>query len=170
VRARLRVRGLQADLYRNMLFVQIIFENMCNNIMTFHNAVLLQVVEKYFEMLQEDLLTLVQMKFFIYLLWNIAVCINTNKKSVILLSWNWTGAKLSNIWIIRLYLYRPKFLQVIFCCCSYGELYNLSYSIWISPTSAGLGSSGYSSVFWSLRSWRSCWSKTKGVSRYCNDW
>jgi len=41
---------------------------MCNNIMTVHNALLLQIVEKSFEMLQDDLLTLVQMKFFIYLL------------------------------------------------------------------------------------------------------
>jgi len=64
----LRVRGLQANVYRNMLYVQIIFENMCNNIMTFHNAVLLQTVEKSFEMLQEELLTLVQIKFFIYFL------------------------------------------------------------------------------------------------------
>lgn len=59
---------LQANVYRNVLSVQIIFENMCNNIMSFHNAVLLQIVEKSFEMLQEELLTLVQMKFFIYLL------------------------------------------------------------------------------------------------------
>jgi hypothetical protein len=41
---------------------------MWNNIVTFHNAVLLQIVEKSFEMLQEELLTLVQMKFFIYFL------------------------------------------------------------------------------------------------------
>ena len=47
--------------------------------MTFHNAILLRIVEKSFEMLQEDLLILVQMKFFIYFLWNIAVYINTKK-------------------------------------------------------------------------------------------
>lgn len=64
----LRVRGLQANVYRNMLPVQIIFESMCDNIMTFHNAILLRIVEKSFEMLQEDLLILVQMKFFIYFL------------------------------------------------------------------------------------------------------
>jgi hypothetical protein len=124
--------------------------------MTFYNALLLQIVEKSFEMLQDDLLTLVQMKFFIYLLWKIALCIT--KKSVILLSWNWTGAELLNICIIRLYLYQPKFLEIIFCYCSYRGLYNLSeeYSIWIFPSSAGLSSSGYSSVFWSFCSWRSC--------------
>ena len=76
----LRVRGLQANMHRNMLSVHIIFENMYNNIMTFHNAVWLQIVEKSFVMLHEDLLILVQIKFFIYLLWNIALCINTKKK------------------------------------------------------------------------------------------
>jgi len=52
----LRVRGLQANVYRNMLSVQIIFENMCNNIMTLHYAVFTSdCVEKSFEMLQKDM-------------------------------------------------------------------------------------------------------------------
>lgn len=37
----LGVRELQANVYRNMLSVKIIFENMCNNIMACRNAVLL---------------------------------------------------------------------------------------------------------------------------------
>ena len=52
-------------------------------------------------------------------------------------------------WIIRHYLYWPKFLQVIFCYCSYTRATQLSkgYFIRIGTSSVGSGLSGPFSVF-----------------------
>ena len=74
-----------------------------------------------------------------------------------------TGSELLNIpdyqmvpnyrifWIIRWYPYWRKFLQVVFCYCSYTwsvqDNQSQEYSIWISPSSAGSGSSGLFSKF-----------------------
>jgi len=75
--------------------------------------------------------------------------------------------------IIMGYLYWPKFIQVIFCNCSFswtiqllrGVFYlDISFICWFRVIRV------FFCVCWSPDSWRSWWSRRQGVRKYHNHW
>jgi hypothetical protein len=101
----------------------------------------------------------------------------TNEYSRIPLIWhpqNWSCARLSNIAYIKQYLYWPKFLQVIFCYCSYSwaaQLISGVFHLGISFSCRFRGVMVPYCISWSLfRSYQGCWRSRRLWIRSLHSW